>query len=90
MDSVKKVCFSLCYSLRIHSLTLAFVVNPIQSIPTNTVVRTRFVFALHGFILALIGKQQTLVDICDMDIIALKFINQGQPFTCILILYTNK
>ena len=43
--------------------TLAFVVNPIQSFPTNTVVGARFVLALHGFILTLKGEQQTFVDI---------------------------
>ena len=86
----KKFAFLCVIHCAYIALTLAFVVNPVQSIPTNTVVRARFVFALHGFILTLIEKQQTLVDICDVDIIALKFINQRQPVTCILILNTNK
>lgn len=58
--------------------TLAFVVNPIQSFPTNTVVRARFVFALHGFILALKGEQQTLVDICDKHIIAFDLAHKSE------------
>jgi len=57
---------------------LAFVVNPIQSFPTNTVVRARFVFALHGFILALIGEQQTLVDICGKDIAVFQLMHKSE------------
>ena len=44
-------------------LTLALVVNPVQSLATNTLVRTMDVFALHG-IITFKRPFQTLVNIC--------------------------